>query len=78
MWMSFGHVSISCGHIDVLGVGIRIYFSGLLRVLGLSSGWESSTSVRWYSSFWVEFGWSSTLQVKLLIALLAATNYKIY
>ena len=31
--------------------GLRIYSSGLLRVSGLSSGWESSTSVRWRSRF---------------------------
>ena len=56
--------------------GLRIYSSGLLRVLGLSPGWESSISARWCSRFWVEFGWISTLQVEL--ALLATTNYKIY
>ena len=42
-------------YIDVLGIGIRIYSLGL-RVLGLSSGWESSTSVKWCSRFWGEFG----------------------
>ena len=31
--------------------GLRIYSSGLLWGFGLSSGWESSTSVRWCSRF---------------------------
>ena len=45
-------ISVILGiYIQCESLGLRLYSSGLLRDLDLSSGWVSSSSVMWYSRF---------------------------